>query len=173
MTSHGHFDTRGNMELRKWFKGRAEPQELRRAVSLQVDVDTRHSLDNDLLTDFVSALPNCRQARVEVQGQLSGVFLSTVPPPSRIHRFSWISATLGVRHPIPLDNFPWRILVDDLPWAQLTHLSLDCPLSDKDAFLRRRLRSAGLRCFHLRRCYLIVKLFTMLNYSLIQQQPIK
>jgi hypothetical protein len=138
--SHGHFDTRGNVELRRWFKGRAESQELRHAVSLQVDVDTRHSLDKDLLTDFVTALPNCRQARVEIQGTgglfgkpFGGLAITTVPP-SHIHSFSWISATLGIRDPIPLDNFPWHVLADHLPWSQLTHLSLDCPLSDVDAF---------------------------------------
>jgi hypothetical protein len=138
--SHGHFDTRGNVELRRWFKGRAEPQELRHAVSLQVDVDTRHSLDKDLLKDFVSALPNCRQARVEIQGtgglfgKPFGTLAITTVPPSHIHSFSWISATLGIRDPIPLDNFPWHVLANHLPWSQLTHLSLDCPLSDLDAY---------------------------------------
>jgi hypothetical protein len=133
--SHRPFDTGpGDLELTRWFKRLAEFQDLRHAVSFQID--TRYSLDMDLVEDFVSALLNCRQARVKIQAPAAGtlpITISTVPP-SHIHSFSWISATLGVRHGIPLDNFPWRTLVDDLPWSQLTYLSLDCPLSDLDAF---------------------------------------
>jgi hypothetical protein len=29
--------------------------------------------------------------------------------PSYIHGLSWISATLGIRDPVPLDNFPWHV----------------------------------------------------------------
>ena len=123
-----------NLELTEWFKRRAKFQHLRHAVSFQID--TRYPLDMDLVEDFVGALLNCRQARVEIQGPAVGtsrITTSTVLP-SHIHSFSWISATLGVRDRIPVDKFPWRILVNDLPWAQLAHLSLDCPLSDLDAF---------------------------------------
>ena len=134
--SHRPFDAglRGDLELTRWFKRNAEFQGLRHAVSFQID--TRHSLDMNLLKDFVGALLNCRQARVEIQGPAAAslpITTSTVLP-SHIHSFSWISATLGVRDRIPVDKFPWRVLVNDLPWAQLTHLSLDCPLSDLDAF---------------------------------------
>ena len=135
--SHHPFNTGlgGDLELTEWFKGRAKLQYLRQAVSFQID--TRHSLDKDLLKDFVGALLNCQQARVEIDGPAVGTSpttTSTILPASLIHSFSWISSTLGVRDRIPVDEFPWRILVDDFPWAQLTHLSLDCPLSDLDAF---------------------------------------
>jgi hypothetical protein len=134
--SHRPFDAGfgRDLELTKWFKRRAEFQYFRHEVSFQID--TRCHLDMDLLEDFVGALLNCRQARVEVQGPATEtlpITPSTIPP-SRIHSFSWISSTLGVRDCIPLDIFPWRVLVDDLPWAKLAHLSLDCPLSDLDAF---------------------------------------
>ena len=134
--SHRLFDAElgRDLELTQWFKRRAEFQDLRHAVSFQIDM--RHSLDMDLLKDFVGALLSCRQARVEIQGPAVGtlpITTSTVLP-SHIHSFSWISATLGVRDRIPVDKFPWRTLVDDLPWSQLTYLSLDCPLSDLDAF---------------------------------------
>ena len=138
--SRRHFDTERSSELREWFKGHAKSQDLKHEVSLQVDLDTRYSLDKDLLKNFVGALPNCRQARVEIQG-IGGLFgkpFGTLPittvPPSDIHSFSWISATLGIRDPIPLNGFPWHVLVNDLPWSQLTYLSLDCPLSDVDAY---------------------------------------
>ena len=123
-----------NLELTEWFKRRAKFQHLRHAVSFQID--TRYPLDMDLVEDFVGALLSCRQARVEIQGPAVGtsrITTSTVLP-SHIHSFSWISATLGVRDRIPVNKFPWRILVNDLPWAQLADLSLDCPLSDLDAF---------------------------------------
>ena len=134
--SHRLFDAElgRDLELTQWFKRRAEFQDLRHAVSFQIDM--RHSLDMDLLKDFVGALLSCRQARVEIQGPAVGtlpITTSTVLP-SHIHSFSWISATLGVRDRIPVDKFPWQTLVDDLPWSQLTYLSLDCPLSDLDAF---------------------------------------
>jgi hypothetical protein len=134
--SHRPFDTGPgeDLELARWFKRRAEFQVLRHEVSFQID--TRYSLDMDLVEDFVGALLNCRQARVEIQGSAVGtlpITTSTVLP-SHTHSFSWISSTLGVRDRISLDNFPWQILVDDLPWSQLTYLSLDCPLSDLDAF---------------------------------------
>ncbi|KIM39207.1 hypothetical protein M413DRAFT_29393 [Hebeloma cylindrosporum] len=155
---HCRFDMEKHAELRRWFKDRAEDHFLRDEVSFQVHLDTCHFLDEDLLNGFVDALLHCRQASVEFQA--SGLFgvdmeitvhpilLSTfgqdyhgtlpittaVARPSRIHSFSWISSTLGIRDPIPLDNFPWRVLVNDLPWSQLTHLSLDCPLSDLDAY---------------------------------------
>ena len=138
--SHHHFDISKNLELTRWLKRRAESQDLRDAVSLQVDMRYSSDLDLDLLNGFVGALLNCRQARVEIQGSNDGRPVGTLPfttsitaPPSHIHSFSWISGTLGIRDPIPLDNFPWRVLMNDLPWAQLTHLSLDCPLSDLDA----------------------------------------
>ena len=137
--SHRPFEAGLDWELTEWFKHRAKFQYLRHAVSFQID--TRHSLDMDLLKDFVGALLHCRQARVEIQGpavRTLPITPSTVPashvPASLIHSFSWISSTLGVRDRIPLDIFPWQVLVKDLPWAQLAHLSLDCPLSDLDAF---------------------------------------
>ena len=137
---HHHFDISKNLELGRWFKRHAESQDLRDAVSFRVDTPYSSDLDLDLLNDFVGALLNCRQARVEIQESNDGravgalpITTSIVVPPSHIHSFSWISATLGIRDPIPLDNFPWRVLMNDLPWAQLTHLSLDCALSDLDA----------------------------------------
>jgi hypothetical protein len=134
--SHRPFVAGRDLELTRWFKRRAEFQDLRHAVSFQIDTRNLVFLDLDLLNDFVGALPNCRQARVEIQGPAVGSLpiTASIVAPSRIHSFSWISATLGIRDRIPLDNFPWKILVDDLPWSQLTHLSLDCPLSDLDAF---------------------------------------
>ncbi|KIM37831.1 hypothetical protein M413DRAFT_30505 [Hebeloma cylindrosporum] len=139
---HCRFDTEKHAELRRWFKDRAEDHFLRDEVSFQVHLDTCHFLDEDLLNGFLDALLHCRQATVEIQaGGLFGMdydgtlpITATVVRPSRIHSFSWISATLGIRDLIPLDNFPWRVLVNDLPWTQLTHLSLDCPLSDLDAY---------------------------------------
>jgi hypothetical protein len=131
---HRPFEVGFDWELTEWFKHRAKFQYLRHAISFQID--TRHSLDMELVEDFVGALLNCRQAKVEIQAPAVGtlpITTSTVPA-SHIHNFSWISSTLGVRDRIPLDIFPWQVLVDDLPWAQLTHLSLDCPLSDLDAF---------------------------------------
>jgi len=140
---HHHFyplERGGDLELRRWFERLAESQRLRDAVSFQIDTRYFSVMDLDLLNDFVGALLNCRQAEVEIQGPSNRRPVETLPIttsndvlPSHIHSFSWISATLGIRNPIPLDNFPWRILLNDLPWAQLTHLSLDCPLSDLDA----------------------------------------
>ena len=134
--SHHPFVAGRNLELTRWYKRFAEFRYFRHVVSFQIDTHDLNSLDLDLLNDFVRALRNCQQARVEIQGPAGGIFLITTStiPPSRIHSFSWVSATLGVRDPIPVDRFPWRILMDDLPWCQLTHLSLDCPLSDLDAF---------------------------------------
>jgi len=121
-------------------KRHAASQYLRDEVSFHVETRYLSEIDLDLLNDFVGALLNCRQARIKIQGPSNGRPVGTLPittsnvvPPSHINSFSWISATLGIRNPIPLDNFPWRILLNDLPWAQLTHLSLDCPLSDLDA----------------------------------------
>ena len=134
--SHRPFFAERDLELTVWYKRYTGFKNLRHAVSFQIDTRNLNFLDLDLLNDFVGALPNCQQARVEIQGpavRSLPITTSTVPP-SRFHNFSWISATLGVRDPIPVDNFPWRILMDDLPWCQLTHLSLDCPLSDLDAF---------------------------------------
>ena len=140
---HHHFfpmERGGDLELRRWLKRHAEPQDVREVVSFQVDTRYSSDLDMDLLNDFISALLNCRQARIQIQVPSNGRPVGTLPittsivvPPSRIHSFSWISTTLGIRDPIPLDNFPWRVLKNDLPWAQLTHLSLDCALSDLDA----------------------------------------
>jgi len=132
-----------NSEIREWFKrGAQSPSaKFRNEVSFKLDIN--HPWDLELSKYFVGALLNCRKARVEIQVPVdlfgrpysqSPVTTTTTIPRSKICEFSWTSSALGIRDSIPLNlKFPWPILVNDLPWLQLTRISLDCPLSDLDA----------------------------------------
>jgi len=42
---------------------------------------------------------------------------------------------MDIRHHLPEQyGFPWQTLKQDLPWASLAHVHLNCPLSVQDAY---------------------------------------
>ncbi len=99
--------------------------------------------DNECARVFVSALTNCRAAHISID--LSDQELEVLETPVRTQRvkmlelrkFLWKSVYMGIRHALPGKyGFPsgLRTLRQGLPWEQLTHVHLDCPLSTSDVF---------------------------------------
>ncbi|KAF9526379.1 hypothetical protein CPB83DRAFT_858001, partial [Crepidotus variabilis] len=51
---------------------------------------------------------------------------------TNLRDLSWTSCGAGINDKLPSEAFPWRTLRHDLPWNQLTHISMDCPLTVSD-----------------------------------------
>jgi hypothetical protein len=85
-----------------------------------------------------AALKKCKTARIVID--LTEAELNKMSPQRQLYQpiplrdFSWTSEHMGIRHILPeVYQFPWLTLWQDLPWQQLTHVDLDCPLSLWDA----------------------------------------
>jgi len=87
---------------------------------------------------FTRALKKCKTARLVVdliETELNkDIFAETTLPETPLRDFSWTSQHMGIRHILPkVYWFPWLTLWQGLPWQQLTHVDLNCPLSLWDA----------------------------------------
>ena len=104
--------------------------------------DGRYHPDQNLAKFFVSTLSNCVRAEIIIDHFPA----STNPFPSSdahgilslpgipLRLFSFSSMNLGIRDTLPQQfDFPWHSLRQDLPWSQLTDITLDCVLSYDDA----------------------------------------
>ena len=104
--------------------------------------DERYHPDQNLAKFFVSTLLNCVRAEITIDHFLASTnplsssdahgirSLPTIP----LRQFSFSSIDLGIRDTLPQQfNFPWHSLRQDLPWSQLTDITLDCVLSYDDA----------------------------------------
>jgi len=96
------------------------------------------TLNVDHARIFTRALKKCKTARLVVdltEAELNkDVFAETTLQGTPLRDFSWTSQHMGIRHILPeVYQFPWLTLWQGLPWQQLTHVDLNCPLSLWDA----------------------------------------
>jgi hypothetical protein len=104
--------------------------------------DERYHPDQNLAKFFVSALSNCVRAEITVNNFPTSTSpfssfdahesrsLPTIP----LRELSFSSMDLGIRDTLPQKfDFPWHSLQQELPWSQLTDITLDCVLSYDDA----------------------------------------
>ena len=107
-------------------------------------LDERYRLDQNLAKFFVSALSNCERADIIIDNfpasidpfYLSGAQRIESPPAIPLRQFSFSSINLGIRDTLPPQfDFPWHSLRQELPWSQLTDITLDCVLSYDDALV--------------------------------------
>ncbi|KIM39557.1 hypothetical protein M413DRAFT_193013 [Hebeloma cylindrosporum] len=105
-------------------------------------LDNRYHPDQNLAKFFVSALSMCVHADITIDHFSS--FSTPFPsfdahgnrslPAIPLRQFSFSSVDLGIRDTLPQQfNFPWYSLRRELPWSQLTDITLDCVLSYDDA----------------------------------------
>ena len=107
-------------------------------------LDARRHPDQNLAKFFVSALSNCMRADITIDHFPASITplassdahatrsLPTIP----LRQFSFSSMDLGIRDTLPQQfEFPWHSLRQELPWSQLTDITLDCVLSYDDALV--------------------------------------
>ena len=106
--------------------------------------DERYHPDQNLAKFFVSALSNCVRADITINNfpASTNSFSSSNAhgirslPAIPLRQFSFSSMDLGIRDTLPQQfDFPWHSLRQELPWSQLTDITLDCVLSYDDALL--------------------------------------
>jgi len=104
--------------------------------------DERYHPDQNLAKFFISALSNCVRADITIDhfptstNPLSSYDAHGIRslPSIPLRQFSFSSMDLGIRDTLPQQfDFPWHSLRQDLPWSQLTDITLDCVLSYDDA----------------------------------------
>ena len=100
--------------------------------------------DQNLAKFFVSALSNCVRAEITIDHfpastnpfSSSDVHGIRSLPAIPLRQFSFSSMDLGIRDTLPQQfDFPWHSLRQELPWSQLTDITLDCVLSYDDALV--------------------------------------
>lgn len=107
-------------------------------------ISSETKVDEDCAKLFTSVLTSCRSAHIAVDllGQELDVHDRNHGEVQQVEvielrNFSWTSPCMGIRHVIPEKyGFPsgWQTLKQGLPWAQLTHVDLNCPLSIGDVY---------------------------------------
>ena len=100
--------------------------------------------DQNLAKFFVSALSHCVRAEITIDHfpASTNPFSSTNAhgirslPVIPLRQFSFSSMDLGIRDTLPQQfDFPWHSLRQELPWSQLTDITLDCVLSYDDTLV--------------------------------------
>ena len=106
--------------------------------------DERYHPDQKLAKFFVSALLNCVGADITINNFPASTNSSSSSdahgirslPAIPLRQFSFSSMDLGIRDTLPQQfNFPWHSLRQELPWSQLSDITLDCVLSYDDALV--------------------------------------
>jgi hypothetical protein len=104
--------------------------------------DERYHPEQNLAKFFVSALSNCVRAEITIDHfpattnpfSSSDAHIIRSLPAIPLRQFSFSSMDLGIRDTLPQQfDFPWHSLRQELPWSQLTDITLDCMLSYDDA----------------------------------------
>jgi len=104
--------------------------------------DERYHPDQNLAKFFVSALSDCVRAEITINHfpastnpfSASDAHETRSLPAIPLREFSFSSMDLGIHDTLTEQfDFPWHSLRQDLPWWQLTDITLDCVLSYDDA----------------------------------------
>ena len=107
-------------------------------------LDARRHPDQNLAKFFASSLSNCIRADITIDHfptsttpfYSSDAHATRSLPTIPLRQFSFSSMDLGIRDTLPQQfEFPWQSLRQELPWSQLTDITLDCVLSDDDALV--------------------------------------
>ncbi|KIM46496.1 hypothetical protein M413DRAFT_316371 [Hebeloma cylindrosporum] len=104
-------------------------------------LDKRYHPDQRLAKRFVSALSNCLRANITIDHFPASNTPVDAPgirslPAIPLRQFSFSSVDLSIRDMLPPQfDFPWHSLRQELPWSQLTDITLDCVLSYDDALI--------------------------------------